>query len=56
MKVDNIICKSTYDSVVNGDPSKYAESSGRTEFLCPSSFSLLRMPEFHKWHVTWYDR
>lgn len=46
MEVDNIICQSTYDAVVNGDSSKYAESSGMTEFLCPSSFSLLRCLSF----------
>lgn len=28
MKVENIICKSIYDSIINGDPLKYAQSSG----------------------------
>lgn len=31
MKVENIICKSIYDSIINGDPLKYAQSSGIVE-------------------------
>lgn len=31
MKVDNIICKSISDSIINGDPLKYAQSSGIVE-------------------------
>lgn len=31
VKVENIICKSIYDSIINGDPLKYAQSSGIVE-------------------------
>lgn len=47
MKVDNIVCKSTPDSVVNSDPLKCTQTievATRAPLLM--AFHLLRIPEF----------
>lgn len=50
MKVGNIICKSIYDSIIDGDPLKHAQSSGTVEV--PAIVPLLwlaiafRIPSF----------
>lgn len=54
MEVDNIACKPMYDSVVNGEPLKCAQSSGiieaATRVPVSVAFQLL-FQKFHKWLV-----